>query len=894
MHLRPGTRLGEYEITAQIGAGGMGEVYRATDANLARQVAIKVLPLAVASDTERLARFEREAKTLAALNHPNIATIHGLERSGGTTALVMELVEGDTLADRIAEGPLPVDDALGIAQQIAAALEAAHERGIIHRDLKPANVKLRPDGTVKVLDFGLAKAMEPSGASSVSQSLSPTITTPALTQAGLILGTAAYMSPEQARGRPVDRRTDIWAFGCVLYEMLTGRRAFRGDDVGLTVAEVIKSEPAWAELPADVPRTLQRLLRRCLDKDPQRRMRDIGDVRIELGDLPGDESTPSGSSPDVRSRGRHAGLLVVAVAVLAGLVAGGVIGRVTAPSTSVDEPARFSLRLPRPLALGTGVPLGFDLPLFDISHDGRQVAYVGQQGASTQLFLMNVGEFGATPVAGTEGAYNPFFSPDGEWLAFFAGDQLRRVSVGGGRPETLAPVSGVWGAAWVDDTIYFTTDVSTVIKRVPATGGVPEEVANSADLEGVAQFWALAPLPQRGGLLVATSSGMPMSADYRDIRAFMPGTGRWHLVLPNAGFHPRYAESGHLVFARAGGLRAAAFDVDSLEVTGEPVPVVEGVRVDSQLGYAQFALSDSGTLAYVLGGDAGIGIPAWVNRDGTSEPLPMPPQAYGMFTLSPDGRGLAVHVGGPTDQVWVYDVATGRGTRLTTNDDNGWPLWVRDGTQILYVSKRGDEWTLELRAADGTGAAEVMYSGNERLTATTWSGQDDVVVFGEGNNEAGIGVLSLATGELVRPVQLVGGLEWGHRFSPDGRWLAYSSRRDGPFEIFVRPYPEMAPETRVSVDGGTEPIWSGEGGELVYHNGNRWMASAVSTEGTFSSSPPRELFQAPFVDSLAVSWEMGPDDRILVVQPSGEESDPREIRVVQRWQQELERLVPTR
>jgi serine/threonine-protein kinase len=797
------------------------------------------------------------------------------------------------LRDGGAPRALSIDEALPIARQIAEALEAAHEQGIVHRDLKPANIKVRPDGTVKVLDFGLAKAMEPAASPAPDLTASPTITAPAMTQAGIILGTAAYMSPEQARGRPVDKRTDIWAFGCVLYEMLTGRQAFAGEDVGLTLAEIMKSEPDWSSLPPDLPRPVPRLLRRCLDKDPHSRLRDIGEARIELREpLESGPMAPEALPEAPSSRPRTGSAPVLVGAVVGALVAGGLIGRLTAPSGNVEEPARFSLRLPRaPLALGSGVPLGFDLPIFDISRDGRRLVYVGERGSSTQLFLINVGEFGATPVEGTEGAYSPFFSPDGEWLGFFSGDQLRRIPIAGGRPESLAPVSGVWGAAWVDDIIYFTTDVSTVIKRVPATGGVPEEVANSADLDGVAQFWALAPLPARRGLLVATSAGMPMSADYRDIRAFLPETGQWQLVLPNAGFHPRYAESGHLVFARAGGLRAAAIDLASLAVTGEPVPIVEGVRLDSQFGYAQFALSDTGTLAYVQGGDVGIGVPTWANRDGTSEPLPLPPQAYGMFTLSPDGTRLAVHVGGPTDQVWVYDVATGRGTRLTTEGNNGWPLWVRDGRQILYVSKRGDEWTLELRPSDGTGAPEVMYSGNERIIASAWSGRDDVAVFSEGNDEAGIGFLSLGTGDIARPPRLTGSVEWGHRFSPDGRWLAYSSRRDGPYEIFVRPYPDLFPETRVSVNGGTEPIWS-RAGELVYHNGNRWMASRVSTDGGFSSSPPIELFQTAFVDSLAVSWDLGSDDRILIVKPSGPESDPGEIRVVQHWFTELGRLVP--
>jgi WD40 repeat protein len=440
------------------------------------------------------------------------------------------------------------------------------------------------------------------------------------------------------------------------------------------------------------------------------------------------------------------------------------------------------------------------------------------------------------------------------------------------------------------DAIYFTTDGSAVIKRVPATGGVPEEVANSADLDGVAQFWALAPLPRGRGLLVATSSGMPISGDYRDIRVFNPETGEWRLLLPNAGYYARYAASGHIVFARAGGLRAVALDLDTLEIGGTPVPVVDGVRVDSQLGYAQFALSDTGTLAFVKGGDVGVGIPTWIGRDGTSEPLPMPAQTYGMFTLSPDGRRLAVHVGGPADQVWIYDVATGRGTRLTTSGNNGWPLWVRDGEQILYVSKDGEAWRLELRSSDGADAPRVVHEARERIVATTWSPHHDVALFTESAHV--VFLVSLDTGDVAQPVSVAGGQEWGHRFSPDGRWLAYSSRRDGPFEIFVRPYPGLDREIRISVGGGTEPIWSARGDELVYHNGNRWMASAVSTAKGFSVAPPRELFRTPFVDSLAVSWDMGPGDRVLVVKPTAPPSDPTEIRIVQHWFAELQRLVP--
>ncbi len=588
--ITPGIRLGVYEVIASIGEGGMGQVFRARDTKLDRDVAIKALPAAFAHDADRLARFQREAKTLASLNHPNIAAIYGLEESGGVTALVMELVEGDDLSQRIAHGPIPIAEALPIARQIAEALEAAHEQGIVHRDLKPANIKVRPDGTVKVLDFGLAKAMEPTGAMSSSHSMSPTITTPAMTQMGMILGTAAYMSPEQARGKPVDKRADIWAFGSVLYEMLTARKAFDGEDVPMVLAAVINAEPRWDGVPSNV----RRLLASCLEKEPRKRLRDIGDAWRLLEEVP----EPGAVKPRFASVGWiAAGSLAMVMAIV-----------LWAPWRAVRSTDQPLIRLDVDLGSEISLPaLGGELTNPVISHDGMRLAYVASlAGGLPKLFTRRLDQPKASELAGTEGASGPFFSPDGQWIGFYARGKLNKISVEGGATIPVMDVSSIGGASWGDDgniIVAFNRAIQGKVPapglvRVPAAGGAPSTVTELADGELFHVFPQVLPGGD-GALMVVYTT--PSNADAARIEIVSLGDGRRKTLL-RGGTSARYLASGHLVYSNRRTLFAMPFDLDKRETRGTGVPVLDAIAYEPISNLAQFDVSLTGTLVYRPGG----------------------------------------------------------------------------------------------------------------------------------------------------------------------------------------------------------------------------------------------------------------------------------------------------
>jgi len=617
----------------------MGQVYRATDTTLSRQVAIKILPDAFAANPERLARFEREAKMLASLNHPNIAAIYAVDKSGGLHALVMELVEGDDLSQRISRSAIPLDEALPIAKQIAEALEAAHEQGIIHRDLKPANIKVRADGTVKVLDFGLAKAMEPTGAMAASNSMSPTITTPAMTQAGIILGTAAYMSPEQARGRTVDKRADIWAFGCVLYEMLTGRPAFsKGTSTADILAAILEREPEWKALPAAVPSTVARLLRRCLEKDPRRRLRDIGDIRLDLDEA----STAPPVNVTRRAPGRAIVRSLVTAAILVALaVIAFAIRSLTRVATVPQPTMRFTLVPPvdQPFSLSEA-----DRD-FVISRDGTRLVYVS--GNDGKLMVRAIDRLDAVRLGNVTGARSPFLSPDGQWVGFFVGvssTELKKISMTGGPAISLCRgPGGARGAAWgQDDTIVFSTQAGKLL-RVPASGGEPTVLSTPDSARGETGHIFPSFLP--GGqtvLFTLTNVGDPL--DNGQIVALDLKTGR-RKVLLSGGSQPEYVETGYLVYGVTGALRAVRFNPATLDVMGDPVLVVDHVTTIATTGAGEFSLSASGALVYLPGGVIGTARSlVWVDRDGREEPVGAPPRMYSYSRISPDGSRVALEL----------------------------------------------------------------------------------------------------------------------------------------------------------------------------------------------------------------------------------------------------------
>ena len=884
--MTPGTRIGPYEVTAQIGVGGMGEVYQATDTKLKRQVAIKVLPESVAADAERLARFQREAEVLASLNHPNIAAIHGLEESGGMTALAMELVEGDDLSQRIAQGAIPVDEALLIAKQIAEALEAAHEQGIIHRDLKPANIKVRPDGTVKVLDFGLAKAMESQSAMSPDSSQSPTITTPAMTQAGMILGTAAYMSPEQAKGRTVDKRSDVWAFGAVLYEMLTGKRPFEGEDVSDVMGAVLRLEPNWALLASDMPPLVRTFVQRCLIKDRRHRVADISTALFVLdtaASLPTTTVTSSRGHSPLVPLWRRPVPLALAASLLTAVVIGIAVLGVRSESQPASPGVRFVLSTPpsAPLAIA-----GFGRDVA-ISPDGARVVYTS--GSPAQLYVRAIDQLEGTVLPGTEGATHPFFSPDGDWIGFGIRNFVRKASVVGGPTVTLsAAANGFRGASWVDDdTIVFATIEG--LFRVPAAGGEATPLVLSVGESARPHFWPEV-LPGGRAVLFNSASGDGMAIFLLDLETFEERS-----LIP--GVAPRYSPTGHIVYALDGTLLAVPFDLDRLEVTGVPVPVVEGV-VTKPLGSADFDLASNGSLVYVGGSGGGVREVVWVDRDGRETPMPgVPRDAYRDVRVSPDGTRVAIAT---QDDVWTYDVGRATLSRLTTHPANDRsPLWSPDGNRIVFTSNRGGRPELFWRQADGTGGDEPLLAPEEALIdlqAHDWS-PDGHLMFGTITPQiaCNFGQLVIADGSEAT---MLGDNARCYSFaavSPDGRWIAYS----GQGEVYVERYPDLSDRQQISAAGGLLPLWSANGGELFFSSldNQQMLAVSVRPGDALVVGRPAVLFEKahPPVLTGSRSYDVSPDGRFAMITSGDTGSDtdatPNVI-VVQNWFEELRRLVP--
>ncbi len=938
MPVTPGTRIGAYEVVSLIGVGGMGEVYRATDTNLKRQVAIKVLPTSVAADADRLARFQREAEVLAALNHPHIAQIYGLETSGATIALVMELVEGPTLADRIAQGAIPLEDALPIAKQIADALEAAHEQGIVHRDLKPANIKVREDGTVKVLDFGLAKAMDPAGASSDHAMNSPTISMHA-TQAGMILGTAAYMAPEQARGKTVDKRADIWAFGCVLYEMLTGQGAFGGDDVTVTLARVVEREPDFAALPPSVPARVRQVLQLCLRKDPKQRVGDIRDVRLALeGAFETMAVTPATSAVMAQDARPLKRVLPIAAAIglAVAIVSVAVTWFAMRPAPPTPPPLmRFAIVPPpaQPLAF-----IGADRDLA-ISPDGTALVYrVRAAGGQAQLVVRRLDALETQAVTGLSSAggfavRSPFFSPDGHWVGFFDGTELKKVAITGGPAITLCTIiGGSRGASWGDDdTIVFATNAMPGLQRVPAGGGDPTGLTTPDAAQHETGHWFPSVLPGGRGVLFTIMSG---SAETAQVAVLDLQTGQ-RTTLVRGGSQATYVDpstastgsgqagsgqAGYLVYGVAGTLRAVPFDRARLAVVGDPVPVVAHVTMGTT-GAAEFVVARSGTLVYVPGGadgQTGSRSLVWVNRQGHEAPIAAPPRAYVTARLSPDGTRVALEIRDQEQDIWTWDLARQTLTRVTFDPGaDEAPVWTPDSRRILFASNRAGTSNLFWHAADGTGPDQRLTTSTNAQypTSVTPDGTHvlgyefgpktgaDVVQFAWDGAAAARGTGASAASGQAPSVPLVQTpfIERNAAISPDGRYLAYESSESGLTQVYVRPYPTVnAGRWQVSTGGGRMPAWARTGRELFYVDaaGTLTAVPVQTTGATFSAGNPATVFATKYaMPVLQRTYDVSADGlRFLMIKESttdGTASLPS-MTVVLNWFEELKARVPTK
>ena len=903
MALSAGTRIGHYDVVALLGEGGMGQVWQATDTQLGREVALKILPDAFAADPDRLARFKREAQILASLNHPNIAAIYGIEEDDGTRALVLELVEGPTLADRIAQGPIPLDEALPIAKQIAEALEAAHEAGVIHRDLKPANIKVRDDGTVKVLDFGLAKAFQPD-ANDASASMSPTISlTAAGTQMGMVIGTAAYMSPEQAKGKAVDKRADVWAFGAVLFEMLTRRKAFPGDDVSDTLATVLKFDPDWDILPADTPASVRRLLRRCLVKDPKLRLREEGSAIIEIdeeGTTPGNERALPASAPRLRAWQRP---LPAAVAMLASLGLGGF----AAWSLSRPAPPRV-VRFQIPLAADQRFTFTLNT-LVAISPENSRVVYT----ANGSLWLRSIDQVQTVQVRGTDvQPREPFFSADGQSIGFWTDGQLKRVSVSGGAPVTLTDAEPPSGASWgPDDTIVY--GQSDGIWRISANGGTPVRIVATEENQQVSGPQVLA-----GGASVLFTLARGTGANRWDEAQIIVQSleSAERTVLIEGGAAARYVRTGHLVYAVGNVLYAVAFDADSLTVSGGSVPMVEGVRRATDPGVssgtANFSISEQGGLVYVSGGLASSDRTlALVGRNGEVEPVDVPPAQYLTPRVSPDGRKLVVQTAEDEGNVlWVYDLSGDTQIQqLTFEGDNQRPVWTPDSQRITFSSDRDGTMSLYWMPADGSGIPERLTTAEAGTFhwAGGWSPDGQILLFNvqrDLTTDWDIWTLLGPDRETRSLYDAPNTIYLGAELSPNGEWLAYGAGSNSvTMDVYVEPFPPTGSRRRVSQSGGYWPLWSPDGDRLFYRPisttaGLTLRSVDVVAEPGFAFSNERTLpIDGFIVVAFHRDYDITPDgERFIMVFPAdqteADESSRFQINVVLNWTQELLERVP--
>jgi len=896
-----GQKIGNFEIAEMIGRGGMGVVYLAHDTNLKRSVAIKSIPAALGADSTARTRFRREAELLASLNHPNIAVIHEIIEEEKSGYLVLEYVPGQTLAERIAKGPLKLQEALTIALQIAEAVAAAHEHDVIHRDLKPGNIKLTPDGRVRVLDFGLAKA--------VGGELSEKPTT--VTQPGRLMGTPAYMSPEQACGKSTDRRTDIWSFGCVLYEMLTGHLPFEGETATDMLARIIEREPDWELLSQETPANIRTLLRRCLEKDPRQRLQHIGDAVIEIRET---LSPPSTAPPTVTLTGLEAAtrskpqtmVIIIAVALVCILGAIAVLWGSwrTSPLPS-PQPTRFVINVSQGESIaGTAYePTAAVGSAVALSPDGTRLAYIVRRGDTSYLCLRSLQDFDAKTIQGTEDAEAPFFSPKGNWIGFFAEGELKKVSLLGGAPQTICEVQRAREGCWLEDnTIVFADEQKYGLWQVPASGGEPRRLTDPLRfLRGEREHSHLFPhiLPQGKGVLFTISSPGQSSIAIFSFEMGQPET----LIEPGSCAH--YVQTGHLIYSLAGDLIAVPFDLNAMKVTGPSVRVVEGVMSFGWLEGAHFSMSRNGSLVYIPGSAAKMNNRiVRVDRTGKIEALPFPLGHYQSPRIAPDGERLLVVEYEPIPHVWVCELEKGARRDFTDyRGDTYWAIWSPDGKQILFNSSLGGEtMDLYVKPADGSAQEKRLTESTDELHLVPKSWADDgrtLIITRAGDPNTGFDIKKLpydAAG-APQPVISTRSNEFHPVISPSGRWLAYASDESGRAEIYIKPYPGPGGAIAVTTDGGREPVWDPSERELYYRDdtGDKLFKVSILTEPTVRVGSPELLFEGRFFASSFLwgrNYDISPQGDFFILIEEGETQPATQINLVLNLSEELKRLVP--
>jgi serine/threonine-protein kinase len=885
MAIGPGTQLGQFEVLSPLGRGGMGEVYRARDSRLSREVALKVLPEALARDADRVLRFEREARVLASLNHPHIAAVHGFEQGDGHRFLVLELVPGLTLAERLAKGPIAVREALTIARQIAEALEEAHAKGVIHRDLKPANVKITPEGRVKVLDFGLAKALGMDDPSEASLEDSPTMDR--VDSAGVILGTAGYMSPEQARGHVVDKRADVWAFGCVLFEMLAGRRLFSGPSATDALAAVLTAEPEWARLPEKTPPLIRSLLRRCLQKDKASRLHDIADARLEIEEALREEVSGIVPAPRSRSSFDPRRTLTHALAFLVGGLAGAALMSVLVRPKPVASTGRFNINLPAESVLRNA--LQGVLPIV-LSADGTRIAYIGQRlDGRNQVFVRRMDRLTPEAVAGTEGAIMPFLSPDGEWLGFMSEGKLKKILLAGGQASVVCDAPDPRGASWGEDGILLLAPRNGGgLFRVRAGGG-PLEPASQPDLargEDGHRWPRMLPGGKAALISVQPQSGRELQ---RNIDSLNLVTGE-RKTLVRGGSYPVYAE-GYLFYGRGGQILAAPFDPDRLQLRGEPQPVLDDVRMDPKnTGLVYFDIAPSGAAIYVPGfprpRDRTL---VFKDRQGRASAVTEARHAYFGPKVSPDGKQIAVVIEGVEDALWVLDIRSGTPSRLTSDMDVSSVEWSPDGRSLFFTANADGPRSIYKVAADGSGKPELVFRKTEWWTNDVSPRPDGSGVLFAAQDVGGHDLVFLREGsQKAEPFLATASDERQPAFSPSGALVAYTSNESGRNEVYLRPFPGPGPKRQVSTGGGIIPSWSRDGREIFYWQPDqigRLMKVALDP-GDPRLAKPQPLFQVPLtqVDTLSL---MPGNQLFVMVEPESEETSPLLIVVIPSFLDEM-------